>query len=295
PQAADGPQRGLYPGDDRHPFARRRDDGVLEDEGGLVDPAREIGDETIDFLRLHGPDHRRPVRFVGDRRRAGDERTEVFLHRRREIADLPGDPREDEDGADLHDRHQRGRGRDDGEEGLVPVVHIPSPGVPGGVALRAWLYASRPRSNALESVSRCRFHSSRPWRAASPAFSRPSRAFSASRRRVSSPLAGATSSATAAPVIAPSTNATTTVPAPLSSRAMNSSFAVSGQKMLTLTLRYFFGSFRMSAMSPLSSPAAEFILSYISLLCRSWPAVPSPALRFFVSSSRRFTVLFNRS
>src|SRR5262245_39591521 len=40
-------------------------------------------------------------------------------------------------------------------------------------------------------------------------------------RRVSSPDAGASSSATAAPVIAPSMNATTTVPAPPSSLAID--------------------------------------------------------------------------
>src|SRR5688572_30446683 len=68
-----------------------------------------------------------------------------------------------------------------------------------------------------------------------------------------------------------------------------------GQKMLTRTLRYFLGSCLIAAISSFSSFAAEFILSYISLLCSSWPAVPWPEFRFFVRSSSRVIVLFSRS
>src|SRR5438105_13433226 len=55
---------------------------------------------------------------------------------------------------------------------------------------------------------------SRPRAAASAARSRPSRAFSPTNSRVSRPVAGAYSNATAAPAIAPSMNASSTVPAP---------------------------------------------------------------------------------
>src|SRR5687768_6286718 len=63
---------------------------------------------------------------------------------------------------------------------------------------------------------------SRPCRAASVALSRLSRALSPRIRRISSPLVGATNSATAAPVIAPRRKDTTMVPAaPASSLAMS--------------------------------------------------------------------------
>ena len=114
-------------------------------------------------------------------------------------------------------------------------------------------------------------------------------------RRVSSPLAGAISSATAAPVIAPSTNATTTVPAaPPSSRHVESpSFGRSradargasedADPHVQVLLRDPSGS---SAMSACSSLAAPFMFSYNCLSCSSCPAVPSPSFRF-ASSARR--------
>ena len=74
-------------------------------------------------------------------------------------------------------------------------------------------------------------------------------------RRVSSPLCGATSSATAAPVSAPSTNAVMMVPAPLSS------LMVCLYQMLTRTFRNFFGSFRMSASRFCISVIVRFMLS----------------------------------
>ena len=51
---------------------------------------------------------------------------------------LPGDARQHDDRADLHERHQRRRHGDDAEEHLAPVVHSASPGgLPGGCAPRA--------------------------------------------------------------------------------------------------------------------------------------------------------------
>src|SRR5439155_1273407 len=64
-----------------------------------------------------------------------------------------------------------------------------------------------------------------PFWAASAARSRPSRAFSPRYSRVSRPVTGAYNNATAAPLTAPSRNASNTLPAPVpSSLAIGSSF-----------------------------------------------------------------------
>src|SRR5689334_24489196 len=76
---------------------------------------------------------------------------------------------------------------------------------------------------AVVSVSRPWFSASRPLAAASAAFARASAALSPRYSRVSRPLAGAYSSATAAPLTAPRMNARRMFPAPApSSRDMPS-------------------------------------------------------------------------
>src|SRR5262249_54984492 len=107
---------------------------------------------------------------------------------------------------DLDDRHRERRDGNDAEKRLRPGVHVSS--------RRALSYASRPRSMALFSVSRPCLTPRGPPAAISFALSRPSRAFSPRKSRVSLPVAGAYSSATAAPATAPTKNASITVPAP---------------------------------------------------------------------------------
>jgi len=124
------------------------------------------------------------------------------------------------------DRDRPARRVDEDDRARMPVTDETGdrrPPVAGRVApLRACSYASRPRSIAVAMCSRWRLMNSRPCRAASDAISLPSLAFSLRTRRVSSPLAGASSRAIAAPARAPSTNVTTMVAAaPPSSLAID--------------------------------------------------------------------------
>ena len=50
--------------------------------------------------------------------------------------------------------------------------------------------------------------------------------------------------------------------------------------MLTLTFRYFFGSFRMSAIELPQLGTEAFMFSYNCLSCSNWPAVPRPDCRW---------------
>ena len=68
---AQGAEHGLEGGHDRQAFARRGDDRLLNDAGGLVDADGQIGQQPIDLFGLNRRDRRRPRRLVGDRRGLG--------------------------------------------------------------------------------------------------------------------------------------------------------------------------------------------------------------------------------
>ena len=193
-QAAQRVEAGLDRRHDRQPFAGGRDDGLLDDAGGLVDPLRQIGDQPVDLLRLRRRERDRPRRFLRDRVGARDEWPDVLLHRSDRLLRLPREPQRRDDRADLdrapspasRPRSRRGTGSDQ------PLVHRALRRRPPGASRRrAPVRRLRGRARSRTRACPCRrLTNSRPCRAASVARSRPSRAFSASIRRVSSPDAG---------------------------------------------------------------------------------------------------------
>ena len=166
---------------------------------------------------------------------------------------------------------------------------------------------------AVVSVSRPWLMTSRPLAAASAARSRPSRAFSPRNSRVSRPVAGAYSSATAAPATAPRRNASRMLPAPAPS-----SLAISASRPQPRTwsaephvvnrtlwlhaledahfhvqvfLRILLDR-RRSA--PADRSTAPFMFSYNCLSFSNCPAVPSPSFNFVTSWSSRSATAFSR-
>ena len=73
-QAAQRPETGFECGHNRQALAGRRDDGFLQDAGGLVHAPRHICNQPIDLLGLGGGEGYRAGGFFGDGVRASDER-----------------------------------------------------------------------------------------------------------------------------------------------------------------------------------------------------------------------------
>ena len=134
-EAAQGPEAGLERGDDRHPFAGRGDDGLLDDAGGLVDAHGQVGHEPVDLLGLGGGERGGLRRLVGDGCGLGDERPDVVLDRRRSSAAPDARAAAIATMAPIWMSAitQRGAG-DDAEERLDSVVHRLSPAGPGCAA-----------------------------------------------------------------------------------------------------------------------------------------------------------------
>src|SRR3954468_4724778 len=198
-------------------FTRRRKNALLERLQRLLDAPRRRVDPIEHHVKrllksfdLRTRGRRGSCRIRRHRLQAGDDRPDLLFETRHRLADAAGGTRREYDGHDLDDRHHQDGDRDQSQEDVVHASCSP-PGVPWN----CW----RVRSNAVVMLSRCLFNSSRPCFAASAARSRPSRARCPRYSRVSSPVAGANSSATAAPTAAPAMKATR-MPAPLSLFAM---------------------------------------------------------------------------
>src|SRR5262249_35065389 len=123
-----------------------------------------------------------------------------------ELAEQHFDParqlRAVDDGADLNQRHDQRRKGNHAEEDDAPGVHTFS----FAAWERAWAKASLPFWNASLLRSTPFFRPPRPLPLPSPRAPR-------SSRRVSAPVGGAQRSAAAAPAMAPTMKATSTVPA----------------------------------------------------------------------------------
>src|SRR4029077_17806562 len=145
-------------------------------------------------------------RVAADGVEVRDERLHLALKLLDDLAQPFGRTARGDDHRDLRDRDSERRHRNDAEEDVTPHDHA--------LSRRACWYASRPRSIAVVSVSRPWLRTSRPRAAASAALARASAALSPRYSRVSRPLAGAYSSATAAPLTAPRMNANRMLPAP---------------------------------------------------------------------------------
>src|SRR5690606_9672228 len=158
-----------------------------------------------------------------------DERADLLLDLRCGRRQLPPDADRHDDEADLDGGHDHQRHGHHPEEEARVVAHrfsfraSSNASRPRSTASRPFSTASRPSSTTsrpfsrplsttADRCSRWRWTNSRPFWLSSSARSRLSRAFSASLRRVSSPGAGAYSSATAAPAAAPIRNARNTLP-----------------------------------------------------------------------------------
>ena len=130
----------------------------------------------------------------------------------------------------------------------------------------------------------CRFTNSRPCRAASVARSRPSRAFSARYPPRLFAGRGRHEKRNRRPGQRAEYERYDDRSAP---HCRLSPSVPPTQNMLTRTFRYFFGSLRMSPMSPLSSLAAPFMFSYNCLSWSNCPAAPCPCSRSAVNLSMR--------
>src|SRR5438445_6379849 len=193
------------------PLPRRAADGGVDGGQGLLETLRDVGKQLVSALDLGRGQLRGARGVAADRVQMADERFHLALERVGHLAEPLRGGRRRDDHRDLREGdRQRGDG-DHSQEYVAPDDHA--------LSRRACWYASRPRSIAVLSVSRPWFRASRPLAAASAAFARASAALSPRYSRVSRPLAGAYSSATAAPLTAPRMNASRMLPAPaLSSR-----------------------------------------------------------------------------
>src|SRR5262249_21169709 len=170
------------------------------------EPQDDVGKQPVGALDLRRGELRGARGVAADGIEVGDERLDLALELVGDLAQAPRRAPGGDDDRNLGDRDGERRHRDDAEEDVTPHDHA--------LSRRACWYASRPRSIAVASVSRPWLRTSRPRAAASAARARASPAFSPRYSRVSRPLAGAYSSATAAPLTAPRMNANRMLPAP---------------------------------------------------------------------------------
>src|SRR5262245_3293378 len=206
PQLAERVKRGARRGEQRASLARRREDRRLHDVERLVDPGREIGKQLVGAFHLRGGELGGARRVAADRVEVPEQRLHFALELIGELADALRGRRGGDDHRNLCDRDRERRDGDDAEKQVPPDDHA--------LSRRACWYASRPRSIAVVIVSRPWLMTSRPLAAASAARARASAARSPRYSRVSRPVTGAYSRASAAPLTAPRMNASRILPAP---------------------------------------------------------------------------------
>src|SRR5580765_678697 len=206
PHFAEHLHRGAEGAHHRTPFAGGRANRRLNDVERLLDADSDVGEQLVGALDL-GRRQRHRARGVGaDGVQVAEQRLHFALELIDHAADAAGHQAGRDDDADLSDRHGKRRHRDHAQENVAPHHYA--------LSFRACWYASRPRSMAVVSVSRPWLSASRPLAAASAALAFASAALSFRYSRVSRPVAGAYSSATAAPLTAPRMNASRMLPAP---------------------------------------------------------------------------------
>src|SRR5262249_25132962 len=156
---------------ERPPLADRFAEGGLDVVEGRLQPHRQVGKDAVGALYLLSGERggARGIASDGDER--NEQRRGLLSQPIGEPLDAPRHTAGGDDDGNLRDRDGEGRDGDDAQKHVSPWAHASS-------RARACWYASRPRSMALDSVSRPCASASRPFAAASAARARPSRAFS---------------------------------------------------------------------------------------------------------------------
>src|SRR5262245_47054265 len=155
----------------RPALADRLAESGLDVVEGRLQSHRQVGKDTVgalDLLRGQGGGARG---IASDGVEMDEQRLDLLFQLVGEPLDAPRHTAGGDDDGNLRDRDGERRDGDDAQEDVSPWAHTSS-------RARACWYASRPRSMALDSVSRPCASASRPFAAASAARARPSRAFS---------------------------------------------------------------------------------------------------------------------
>src|SRR5262245_14585079 len=156
---------------ERPALADRLAQGGLDIVEGRLQPHRQVGKDTVGALYLPGGQGGGARGIAPNGVEVNEQRLDLPFQLVGEPLDAPRHSAGGDDDGNLRNRDGERRAGDDAQEDVSPWVHASS-------RTRACWYASRPRSMALDSVSRPCASASRPFAAASAARARPSRAFS---------------------------------------------------------------------------------------------------------------------